>query len=108
MAMSSSLAGAGVAGAVGTALAAVLGSGAGLKSALGVPARKISIKKKRRKKKERLQKTSCRVILACSLPAATYAVPNFSVSGQVKKTSFLVGFFLPLARGKEAEDCFVS
>jgi len=37
MAMSSSLAGAGVAGAVGTALAAVLGSGAGLKSALGVP-----------------------------------------------------------------------
>ena len=99
MAMSSSLAGAGVAGAVGTALAAVLGSGAGLKSALGVPARKISIKKKR------LQKTSCRVILACSLPAATYAVPNFSVSGQVKKTSFLVGFFLPLARGKEAEDC---
>jgi len=103
--MSSSLAGAGVAGAVGTALAAVLGSGAGLKSALGVPARKISIKKRKRKKKKRLQKTSCRVILACSLPAATYAVPNFSVSGQVKKTSFLVGFFLPLARGKEAEDC---
>jgi len=52
MAMSSSLAGAEVAGAVGTALAAVLGSGAGLKSALGVPARKISIKKRKRKKKE--------------------------------------------------------
>ena len=51
MAMSSSLAGTGVAGAVGTALAAVLGSGAGLKSALGVPARKISIKKRKRKKK---------------------------------------------------------
>ena len=49
MAMSSSLAGAGVAGAVGTALAAVLGSGAGLKSALGVPAPKISIKKRRKK-----------------------------------------------------------
>jgi len=50
MALSSSLAGAGVAGAVGTALAAVLGSGAGLKSALGVPARKISIKKKKKKR----------------------------------------------------------
>jgi len=54
MAMSSSLAGAGVAGAVGTALAAVLGSGAGLKSALGVPARKISIKKKKETSEDEL------------------------------------------------------
>jgi len=53
MAMSSSLAGTGVAGAVGTALAAVLGSGAGLKSALGVPARKISIKRERERERER-------------------------------------------------------
>ena len=45
MAMSSSLAGAGVAGAVVAALAAaVLGSGAGLEPALGMPARKRNIK----------------------------------------------------------------
>jgi hypothetical protein len=44
MAMSSSLAGAGVAGAVVAALAAaVLGSGAGLEPALGMPARKRNI-----------------------------------------------------------------
>ena len=105
MAMSSSLAGAGVAGAVVAALAAaVLGSGAGLEPALGMPARKRNINFFFQFR-FRFQKTSCRAILACSLPAATYAVPNFSVSGQAKKTSFLVGFFLPLARGKEAEDC---
>ena len=77
MAMSSSLAGAGVAGAVGTALAAVLGSGAGLEPALGMPARKRNINFFFQFR-FRFQKTSCRAILACSLPAATYAAPNFS------------------------------
>jgi len=78
MAMSSSLAGAGVAGAVVAALAAaILGSGAGLEPALGMPARKRNINFFFQFR-FRFQKTSCRAILACSLPAATYAAPNFS------------------------------
>jgi hypothetical protein len=78
MAMSSSLAGAGVAGAVVAALAAaVLGSGAGLEPALGMPARKRNINFFFQFR-FRFQKTSCRAILASSLPAAMYAAPNFS------------------------------
>jgi hypothetical protein len=106
MAMSSSLAaGAGVAGAVVAALAAILGSGAGLEPALGVPARKRNIINFFFQFRSRVAEQFWPVrYQELRMPSRTFQY-------RTSKHDIIfcwIFFWGALARGKEAAACFVS